>query len=221
VKNLSVKVLMQSGDVERDECRAKCKVCGKTFDVSSMGSAAVQSHMKGKIHMQKTKLFLETLSQSSSVASYFKCKSSQPGEGSSSSHFVSVDEKQCSASEKPSTSGSLSVTENILLQRVSREDMCKSELLWAMKVVKSKYSYNSCSDIGDLFRAMIPDSALAQKFKCGPTKLYYIICYGVGEYFLEILVNSVCRSPAFVVSFDECLNKVSQFEQYGCEILEH
>ena len=30
--------------------KARCRICNKSFDVASMGEAALQSHMKGKKH---------------------------------------------------------------------------------------------------------------------------------------------------------------------------
>ena len=42
-----------------------------------------------------------------------------------------------------------------------------SEIRWTLKVIVSHYSYNSCQNISDLFKAMFPDSAIAAQFKLG------------------------------------------------------
>ena len=47
----------------------------------------------------------------------------------------------------------------------------------------SYFSINSSNDITDIFRAMFPDSAIAQKMKFGPNKLSYLLCFGIAQYF--------------------------------------
>ncbi|CAM4635460.1 unnamed protein product [Leuciscus chuanchicus] len=60
---------------------------------------------------------------------------------------------------------------------------------------------------------MFPDSEIAKKFSCGATKAAYLICFGLGPYFKEQRINDIRKAPCYVVSFDECLNKVAQTEQ--------
>lgn len=80
-------------------------------------------------------------------------------------------------------------------------------------MVMSHYSFNSSSDISAIFGQMFPDSEIAKKFSCGATKAAYLICFGLGSYFKEQLINDIRKAPCYVVSFDECLNKVTQTEQ--------
>ena len=47
----------------------------------------------------------------------------------------------------------------------------KAEIVWALKSVMSHFSYNSAHDITDVFKAMFPNSSIAQHMMCGPTKL--------------------------------------------------
>ena len=77
----------------------------------------------------------------------------------------------------------------------------------------SHFSYNSATDITDVFRAMFPDSAIAQKMNCGPTKLSYLICFGNAPYFKQKLLNELKEAQYFVISFDESLNTELHEEQ--------
>ena len=72
------------------------------------------------------------------------------------------------------------------------------------------YSYNSCSEIGQLFQKMFPDSSIAQKFTFGKTKASYNITHGLAPYFHDLVYNSVLQSDHIVACFDESLNEVVQ-----------
>ena len=64
----------------------------------------------------------------------------------------------------------------------------KAEILWALKSVMSHFSYNSAHDITDVFKAMFPYSSIAQHMSCSPTKLSYMISFGIASYFIELLL---------------------------------
>ena len=90
----------------------------------------------------------------------------------------------------------------------------KAVILWALKSVMSHFSYNSAHDITDVFKAMFPDSSIAQHMSCSPTKLSYImISFGIPPYFMELLLAEVKEAPCFVISFDESFNEELEKEQ--------
>ena len=60
---------------------------------------------------------------------------------------------------------------------------------------------------------MFPDSQIAQQFQCGPTKVMYLICYGLAPYFRDRLFSKLGPDTPYVVSFDESLNRIIQEEQ--------
>ena len=94
-----------------------------------------------------------------------------------------------------------------------RKEQHKAEILWALKSVVSHFPYNSAVNIVDVFRAMFPDSAIAQKMQCGPTKLSYLICFGIAPCFKQQLLNELKEMQCFVFSFDESLNSELHQEQ--------
>ena len=62
----------------------------------------------------------------------------------------------------------------------------KAEIMWALKSIMSRFSYNSAHDVTDVFKAMFPSSIIAQHMSCGPTKLSYLISFGIAPYFRAI-----------------------------------
>ena len=110
-------------------------------------------------------------------------------------------------SQKASTFG-------MMLNFIIRDEVLTAEILWAMKTVVSHYSVNSSEKTSNLFQKMFPDSAIAQKFKCGKTQCAYFIQFGLANFFNEDLSSKVLKPGAvFVVCFDDSLNKVLQEEQ--------
>ena len=77
----------------------------------------------------------------------------------------------------------------------------------------SHFSYNSAHDITDVFKVMFPDSIIAQHMSCGPTKLSYLISFGIAPYFMDLLLKELKDAPCFVISFDESFNEELENEQ--------
>ena len=168
-----------------DVTKAYCKMCMKTFSLSNMGEIAVRSHASGKKHQTAV-----TQSQkASSVSEFFEAKSrttsglvssenlEEPSASLIHDHEVTLQE-----------SGSMSTSHgNVMSKFTLTKHQHKAEILWALKTVMSHFSYNSSTNIADVFRAMFPDSAIAQNMNCGPTKLSYLICFGIAPYFKQQL----------------------------------
>ena len=60
----------------------------------------------------------------------------------------------------------------------------KAEVLWALKVADSHYSFHSSCETSDLFKEMFPDSEIAAKFSCSETRCCYLTTHGLAPYFL-------------------------------------
>ena len=106
----------------------------------------------------------------------------------------------------------VSVPRNSLSTYVTNDEVLASEILWAMKAVESHYSCASSAKNDKLFQRMFRDSTVAKKYQCGPSKCSYLIKFGLAVYFEEELLAKVKKS-AYVVAFDESLNKKLQEEQ--------
>ena len=173
--------------------RAYCRTCKKTFDVGNMGVAAVKSHMKCKTHA--------SISGSAGLSTQAIRSFLVNPQG------VSSRSSDTSGSTLPSTS------HTSLDTAVVTGDIIRAEVLWTLKVVMCHYSFNSCNDISATFRSMFPDSGIAKTFTCGATKCAYLTCFGLAPYFHEQLVDMVRNTACYSISFDECMNRISQNEQ--------
>ena len=179
--------------VSEDNTKAKCKLCSKVFSLLNMGEIAIKSHASGKKHIAAVKLTEKV----ESVSDFF---------GESSDSQKPTSSQQHDTISTPRLSDSVS-------SFVLRKDQHKAEILWALKTVMSHYSYNSANNIADLFRAMFPDSKIAEKMQCGPTKLSYLICFGIAPYFKQQLLSELKETQCFVISFDESLSSELHQEQ--------
>ena len=103
-------------------------------------------------------------------------------------------------------------------QLVIPTDVTKAEIRWVLKVVKSHFPLRSCIDLNELFRSMFPDSGIASKFQLDKTKCSYLINYGIGPYYKDILLKSINTSPFFSISFGESLNSILQQEQMDLQV---
>ena len=59
----------------------------------------------------------------------------------------------------------------------------------------------------DVFKAMFRDGIIAQHMSCGPTKLSYLISFGIAPYFMNLLLKELKDAPCFVIAFDEAFNE--------------
>ena len=85
----------------------------------------------------------------------------------------------------------------------------EAEIYGLWRLVMSHFSYNSA----DVLRAMFSDSDIAQKMSCGPTKMSYLICFGIASYFKQQFLNELKEARCFVISFDESFNAELHEEQ--------
>lgn len=173
---------------DTDPRRAKCKLCCKTFDISNMGEAALASHMKGKKHEAAAAV-------ASSAIPIREFMNADATKTSSDATAVSTAKKQTS------------------LDVSTKNEVLKAEILWALKIMNSHYSFKSSEDTSRLFVAMFPDSQIAARFSCGERKCAYVCTFGLAPYFKRLLLAEVSQQTAYVVLFDESLNHHLQSKQ--------
>ncbi|CAF1116233.1 unnamed protein product [Rotaria sordida] len=86
------------------------------------------------------------------------------------------------------------------------QQITKAETLWALTVARRGFTYNSCNNIGDVFRSMFPDSKIAEQFNMQSKKISYVISHGIGPYFHRYLIKQLKRCEKFVLCIDEQTN---------------
>ena len=178
-------------------CEAQCTVCSAAFDISVGGVSALRSHARGKKHVAKTK------------------------GGTSILHFVAgkVETANVAAVSSPDSassntqSGSGTTPQSKIDDFTLNQRALDAEIRWCLRMVSCHGSYNSCTDLGDTFKTMFPDSHIAQQFTLGKTKSRYTIIYGIAPELKKRLIYDVNRSPFYSVLFDETLNSEMQMCQ--------
>ena len=187
-----------------------------TFSLSNMGSTALNCHEKSEKDKKNaasvddrqikiTNVFVNTSKfKSTSVSPAFK-------QDDTSSVFPPLN--NCNSTAKHDV-------KNIVQSWSSstffiRENVTKSENLWALHVSYKRYSYNSCSEMGQLFQKMFPGSSIAQKPTFGKTKASYNITHDLASCFHDLVYNSVFQFDYIVACFNESLNEVVQKRSNG------
>ena len=114
---------------------ARCKVCDKNISISGQGHGQLDSHAKGEKHKLKV-----PKDDSNSILLLVKPTASSNLEGT--------------MGPKPTT----------IYFPHQKELATKAEIMWAIDVIMSKYSYSSSANKNDLFCTMFPDSDVAKNF---------------------------------------------------------
>ena len=169
--------------VTDDKHKAYCKVCMKSFSVSGLGVKALEIYSKGKIHMQKCPSNQQQLQ-------FQLDKSDEPADSSGNK------DQSTPTCIKQTTAQSCFIKQNAI----------KAEIMWALEVIMSNYSYRSCASKSELFSVMFNDSDIAKDFSLGKTKLSYNICYGIAPHFRGMLIDCLKEVPFYSLSFDESYN---------------
>ena len=166
----------------------KCKWCLVTRSLSNMGRKALTVHMNGAGHKNNRP---EAHHQ---IQSYFF------NAGSSSSRMSGESSGRVASCESGGVSSSIGL--------ISKAQTATAEILWALHAVKHNYSASSCNKLAELNKKMFPDSAIAQTCQMARTKLSYMINFGLGPHFENILLEAINKSSWYSVSFDESYNDI-------------
>ena len=176
--------------VKDDSNKFRCKVCNKTLTLSTEGRPAVVRHKGGAKHKEAAEKIKKFFAKSLPIDVFVVPNSpdAQP--------IATVREPQ----QKQAT----------ITQHVTTEEVLTAEIIWVLQTVLNGFSFSSCDGMGDNFRRMLKGNEVAQKFRLGRTKIGYVVNYGLGPYFKELMIESVKKSPVYCLSFDESLSEVLQ-----------
>lgn len=226
--------------VPKDIYSAECKLCSKSFNIDSMGRAALVSHAKGAKHISKEQNIAKSApldlwvrpSSSSNSSTLFDNPTFQSTstEGSNATKTVSppstvlpatihntpllsptiINISSSQSSSSFSSNTSIWKRGNLLFER---DEVTKAETLWALQTVMSHSSIRGAASCCSLFPLMFTDSEIAKNMKLQKDKLSYMIVYGLAPYFAGVLDALISSSDFIVLGFDESFNKVSNKQQ--------
>ena len=204
--------------------KAACKHCKKVIDISSMGESALKSHAKSEKHKKN-------LPETSSLSlTMFVSGASCPSVPSSQQSKLTTGPSVQTPQQTPITNDVPTYdfaipppplptgppTNNNVKGFPNKNTILKSEVLWTLQTVVTHCSYKSNENISDVFKAMFPDSEIAQRFKCGERKTSYMCVFGLADYFKQTVLGEV--KGHFVLLFDESLNKKMQEKQLDIHV---
>ena len=165
-----------------------------------MGKQALESHMNSDKHKRNLSAKVPSMS------SYLK----KPTALSKTSVPNSADtdtDTQTSCAIATETNRIPAVSQ-MQTHYVYKDDILKAELLWALKVIESHFSYNLSLNIVGLLKMMLPDSKIVEKLCIGLTKLGYLITHGLAPFFHDELLKLI--PSKYVICFDEAFNEISK-----------
>ncbi|KAG8180574.1 hypothetical protein JTE90_018193 [Oedothorax gibbosus] len=152
----------------------QCIVCNKKIACISKGWQAVTQHENSSVHkeaavkLSKTQLLV-----------------------SPRNIGVSCGIQSAVSLQEPKKSTVLDTGKSLQLCH-SREEACKAELIWAMKMVQSNISTTFVEDITEVFKTMF--TTIPQGFSLGRTKLTYLITEALGPFFRNVLIEDAKKS---------------------------
>jgi len=162
-----------------------CSICICTVDVKK-GFQSLSQHASTKKHKQnaRIKLNIKQLTLTTSTTT--------TNENNSRIEDTLV--------EKNSKSSTFST---VHLYSISDQSVV-AELIWALKVVSSNYSFSSSDGIVEVFQTMFPN-AIPKGFSMSRSKLTYLITDALGPYFREELIKDIANEY-FSIIYDETTN---------------
>ena len=82
------------------------------------------------------------------------------------------------------------------------DQVVKAEILWALKVVDSGFSFSSCDNIVPILRLMDPDSKVFAHMSMKRVKMSYYLTHGLLPYYQRKLIKRIQDSPAYTLGTD-------------------
>ena len=179
----------------------RCKLCGgKDLNLGNMGQRALVSHLEGKKHAA----IVSTMRSSSRL--------SLTGTSSFSQPEITI----AGPTNTIETEEQVRIT-SVMERMVVPNQVTEAEIRWALKMVQGHASFKSCNHLSELFGVMFKDSEIATKFKLGPDKARYLICFGLAPFYMDTLIRRFfpCK---FTLSFDEAFNKINHQAQLDVHV---
>ena len=194
---------------DKDCTRAYCTVCHRSVDLSTMGTSALRSHMKGIKHKE-----LVALNKKCMPLVLPTVDNGQVDQGKQQTTQSNPESK--SVPDSKPTGCSCKCCDHTCASDVSKTvtnyDLKVADVWWALNVVSSGYSYSSCNDTAFIMKHQFPDSRIAQQFTFQETKCMYTITHGLAPFCKKLLCTKVANEP-YVLMFDESPNKYLQQKQ--------
>ena len=164
---------------DNSEYAGYCFICDKSIQCGNNGVTQILNHADGVKHKEKAKLRFDK----------------------NQKRFVKEEV------DKPSALQGGGDVKHVALQSRSQADqVTAAEVIWAMKVASSGYSFSSCDGTAAMFQEMFPGQ-ISNDFTMSRTKVSYMLSDGLGPYFRGELAKQISENKVyFTLQFDETGN---------------
>ena len=178
----------------------------KTFRCDNQGLPQLLQHSKGQSHktlaneiLSGSQMVFASTQSTGALKTFCNTTSTSSVSTASVASTSVVSKQQETQTGKKQSSGTL--------QCISlKDEATKAELIWAMKVVGSHYSYASCDNIKDTLDAMFPGK-IPDNFTMSSSKVSYLVSEATRPYFKQIVADDVKNSGSpFTLQYDETTN---------------
>ena len=115
-----------------------------------------------------------------------------------------------------STSSAGASTTFVIQSPSLQEKIATAEIMWALKVAQSNYSYSSYDETPALFKKMFPGD-VAEHFSMSKSKISYLLSDGLGPHYRREMCASIRETKsAFTLQYDETANSQNRKQ---CDLL--
>ena len=83
----------------------------------------------------------------------------------------------------------------------------RAEIIATLHFAAQNLSFSSSQNLSTLYQQQFPDSVIARNVKIGPSKMSYIVSYGLGPYFRQMIIKDIVEGNSyFTLHFDETIS---------------
>ena len=83
----------------------------------------------------------------------------------------------------------------------------KAEIIATLHFAAQNLPFNSSQNLSACYQQQFPDSSIAGSVTIGPTKMSYMVSYGLGPYFRQMIIKDIMEGNSyFTLHFDEIVS---------------
>ena len=81
----------------------------------------------------------------------------------------------------------------------------RAEIIATLHFAAQNLSFSSSQNLSTLYQQQFHDSVIARNVKIGPSKMSYMVSYGLGPYFRQMIIKDIVEGNYFTLHFDEMI----------------
>lgn len=195
--------------VKKDEFTATCTLCNKDINVEYMGFGALRQHAE----KQKHKGFASHLSKVEEEMDTHVKETEQKEQKSKQKvmheFFMKKSDKPKDETEKLQDEGNKTGQTGDTQKEVwsIKQMAVRAEIIATLHFSAQNLSFSSSQSLSACYQQQFPDSLIARHVTLGATKMSYMVSYGLGPYFRQMIIKDIIEGHSyFTLHFDETVS---------------